>query len=536
MGMNDVLNQISGFHIYETGERTGLSFVSGSLCEMTGYDRSEILNDYSTVVHEADRELFAGFLRELADTGEKRCTEYRLVKKNGDVILVREEAFPISGDDFEIYSGKESRDGAVNVHFAAVCMDITQRVVRKDREMKRYIAALADVYDKIFEYNFVRGTVKCLYSDNSPVFKHFENVPMQLEEATEKWISELVAESDAEEVRRFFEEFRQKRFILEDEKPHIIRYKAKSSDGQMRMYSGIFLKVDSDVCLYCCRRNEDMAADEMLKNENTNLKENMRRFVSRFTDGAVAFKITADGYAIPMYCSDNVCEFFGYSRDEWETLMENGMPIEQFVSHCDTDYEEFEKLLEVGEGEFSYRDIRTGELKNVRAICSQKELDGNSPRYIMLYSLDNAVGKNGASGGANVYIRTFGYFDVFVGDKPIAFRNRKSKELFALLVDRRGGFVTSDEAIGFLWEDESVNPVTLSRYRKVALRLKNTLESYGIADIVEAVDGKRRIVSERVRCDLYDYLTGDEEYAHLFKGSYLTNYSWGEMTLGELSS
>jgi hypothetical protein len=94
--------------------------------------------------------------------------------------------------------------------------------------------------------------------------------------------------------------------------------------------------------------------------------------------------------------------------------------------------------------------------------------------------------------------------------------------------------VTSDEAIGFLWEDETVNPVTLARYRKVALRLKNTLENYGIADTVEAVDGKRRIVSEKVHCDLYDYLTGRDEFANLFKGSYLTNYSWGESTLGEL--
>ena len=131
-------------------------------------------------------------------------------------------------------------------------------------------------------------------------------------------------------------------------------------------------------------------------------------------------------------------------------------------------------------------------------------------------------------------IRTFGYFDVFVGDCPIAFRNKKSKELFALLVDRKGGFVSREETIGFLWEDEPVSALTLSRYRKVALRLKSTLEEYGIAGIVESVDGKRRIVMDKVDCDLYNYLSGKSEYAQLFKGSYLTNYSWGEMTLGEL--
>ena len=150
----------------------------------------------------------------------------------------------------------------------------------------------------------------------------------------------------------------------------------------------------------------------------------------------------------------------------------------------------------------------------------------------MLYNIDDGI--KSVQENVNVKIRTFGYFDVFVDDKPIAFRNEKSKELFALLVDRRGGFVSSEEAIGFLWEDEPANAVTLARYRKVALRLKNILEEYGISEIVESVNGKRRLVTDRVQCDLYDYLSGQEEFGQLFKGSYLSNYSWGENTLAEL--
>lgn len=80
-----------------------------------------------------------------------------------------------------------------------------------------------------------------------------------------------------------------------------------------------------------------------------------------------------------------------------------------------------------------------------------------------------------------------------------------------------------------------INSVTLARYRKVALRLKNTLEEYGISDVIETVDGKRRVVTEMVHCDLYDYLSGKEEFSQLFKGNYLSNYSWGETTLAELS-
>lgn len=106
--------------------------------------------------------------------------------------------------------------------------------------------------------------------------------------------------------------------------------------------------------------------------------------------------------------------------------------------------------------------------------------------------------------------------------------------MLALLVDRRGGFVSSEEAISYLWEDEDSNSVTLSRYRKVALRLKNILEEHGIAEIVESVDGKRRIDTSKVSCDLSDFLSGEDQYTQLFKGAYLTNYSWGETTLSEL--
>ena len=195
-----------------------------------------------------------------------------------------------------------------------------------------------------------------------------------------------------------------------------------------------------------------------------------------------------------------------------------------------------EALSAFGDGsvyleKYVYFDMNRNAYRRIRAICSRK-YNGTGKCYVMLYNLD--VQKSEPSEPL-VRIRTFGYFDVFVGEQPIAFRNEKSKELFALLVDRRGGFVSSEEVIGFLWENEPASPLTMARYRKVALRLKNILEEYGVADIVESVNGKRRLIPEMVKCDLYDYLIGKQEYAQLFKGSYLTNYSWGETTLTELT-
>lgn len=423
--------------------------------------------------------------------------------------------------------------------FQSVCMDITARhQVRKAAETKRYMKALTDVYDKIFEFNLDANTVKCLHCDDGSSFKMFEDIPMQIDEALEKWIIGAVEPDNRESIRGFFRDFCQKKLYEPDAKPPQITYNARSSSGELKQYSGIFIKVDDSVSYYCCRHIQETGKESILRTENDELKQKMKDLVVKFSDGIAAFEISAEGMIKPLYASENVCEFFGYTKKEWIPLTEKYTPLENFVAYSEAAYEDFAELLRTGEAEFTYFDYSTESERKIKAICSQKESGSNSPRYVMLYAVEDTEpsSKKNLPENRTVSIRTFGYFDVFVGDKPIAFRNKKSKELLALLVDRKGGYVTSEEAIGFLWEDEPANTVTMSRYRKVALRLKNTLEEYGISDIVESVDGKRRIVMEKVQCDLYQYLSGKEEYANLFKGSYLTNYSWGETTLGELSN
>lgn len=421
--------------------------------------------------------------------------------------------------------------------FQSLCIDMTERYREKrDRETKRYLKALTDVYDKIFEYDLAAHTVKCLYGQGSAFFEQLENIPMQMEEATRQWIGDTVSAEDRERLQAFFRYFYERRTEQPDGRPPQIQYRAQASDGELRRYTGIFLKLDARRSLFCCRNIPDGEETDSLRSENAALKENIQELVMRFTDGIAAFEIRGEAVR-PLYASDNVCEFFGFTREEWLPMMKKGTSIKAFISRRQGDYEGFMRLLEHGEAEFTYFDLKRKKERRIKAICSLKSPVSGTSRYVLLYNVEDEERQeqSGTDGQPGVFIRTFGYFDVFVGDRPIAFRNKKSKELFALLVDRRGGFVSSEEAISFLWEDEPVNAVTLARYRKVALRLKNILEEYGISEVVESVDGKRRIVTERVKCDLYDYLLGKEEFGQLFKGSYLTNYSWGENTLGELA-
>ena len=659
LNTEDILSrQISGFHQYRLDGPVHLTYVSRNLCDMTGYAENELLDEnrdlYAQLVHPADREQYAGFITELVKGAQNLAAEYRLVRKDGRVIWVRDTVSvrklddgTLAGDSvltdisdlkkensdlrflnetipcgfmkytcetqpkityinqkmidilrcppvregeldyLEMYKGniflmvpmEERRrfskylnrvysadaplagemallrcDGTrayvfgwviktVNEEgveeFQSACMDITARhQMRKDAETRRYMKALTDVYDKIFEFNLDSNTVKCLHCEDSSSFKMFEDVPMFMEEALDRWILGAVEPESRDRIRGFFRDFSQKKLYEPDAKPPQITYTARCSTGEMRQYRGIFIKVDDSVSYYCCRHIQETGRENDLQTENDELKQKMKDLVMQFSDGIAAFEVSADGMVKPLYASDNVQEFFGYTEEEWLPLTEKYTPIETFVAYSEAAYEDFAELLRTGEAEYTYFDYGTETERKIKAICSPKEAGNSSPRYVMLYQVEDTETdrKKNLPENRTVTIRTFGYFDVFVGDKPIAFRNKKSKELLALLVDRRGGYVTSEEAIGFLWEDEPANTVTMSRYRKVALRLKNTLEEYGISDIVEAVDGKRRIVMEKVQCDLYQYCTGREEYAGLFRGSYLTNYSWGETTLGELSN
>lgn len=90
--------------------------------------------------------------------------------------------------------------------------------------------------------------------------------------------------------------------------------------------------------------------------------------------------------------------------------------------------------------------------------------------------------------GKRIVIRTFGYFDIFVDGETIPFSCKKAKELLALLVDRRGGFVTTGDAISYLWEDECTEKRIKDKFRKVVKELRRTLNAYGIERVLHRVN------------------------------------------------
>lgn len=129
-----------------------------------------------------------------------------------------------------------------------------------------------------------------------------------------------------------------------------------------------------------------------------------------------------------------------------------------------------------------------------------------------------------------VFIKTFGYFDVFVEDKPVYFSSSKSKELLALLVDRRGGSVSTENAITVLWPERNYDETVQSLFRKVLKSLRVALSDAGISDVLIDVRNQRSVDMSKFECDYYNFLKDYDVNSSEYRGEYMNGYGWAEDT------
>lgn len=138
-------------------------------------------------------------------------------------------------------------------------------------------------------------------------------------------------------------------------------------------------------------------------------------------------------------------------------------------------------------------------------------------------------GEAGEEEDSKLLIRTFGNFEVFANGLPLKFQYRKTKELLAYLVDRRGAFCSTKELLSVLWEEDEGDHS--SYLKNVRSDLMNTLKSYGCEDVIVKSRGQIAIVPAKVNCDYYNYLKvkGDG-----YNGEYMSQFSWAERTQASL--
>lgn len=129
-----------------------------------------------------------------------------------------------------------------------------------------------------------------------------------------------------------------------------------------------------------------------------------------------------------------------------------------------------------------------------------------------------------------IYIRTFGHFDLFIDGKALVFSRQKSKELLAYLVDRRGGTATMEQIICDLWEDRVLDSAVRSSYQAALKDLRKNLKEAGISELLNNERNQKSVNIDMIDCDYYRLLKGDPTALESYQYEYMVDYSWAEAT------
>lgn len=131
-------------------------------------------------------------------------------------------------------------------------------------------------------------------------------------------------------------------------------------------------------------------------------------------------------------------------------------------------------------------------------------------------------------------VQCFGNFEVYHEGKPLEFKRKKSKELMAYLIDRKGAFASQGQISAVLWNEETGIQKQKNYFYQVLHHLKEILKKAGFPDaVISGVDGYA-IDKKYIDCDYYRFLDGEEDMIRGFHGEYMYQYSWAEETCGLL--
>lgn len=133
---------------------------------------------------------------------------------------------------------------------------------------------------------------------------------------------------------------------------------------------------------------------------------------------------------------------------------------------------------------------------------------------------------------SRVRIQTFGIFQVFVDEKPLVFRRKKTKELLAFLVDRHGAFVTTEQIALTLWENEGYDTKLKNKVTATVSQLRALLREAGAEEILIKSRNNLALDASKVKCDAYDLEKMKPMAVNAYLGEYMSEYSWAEFTAG----
>ena len=132
-------------------------------------------------------------------------------------------------------------------------------------------------------------------------------------------------------------------------------------------------------------------------------------------------------------------------------------------------------------------------------------------------------------------VQCFGSFEIFYRGQPVQFKRSLAKELFACLIDLKGASADTAQLCAILWEDSTEAEKNRHYFRNLVAELKRALRECHAENVFICRRNCFAVDLERVECDYYKFLEKDKAAIYSYRGEYMKQYSWAEMTAGELA-
>ena len=117
-------------------------------------------------------------------------------------------------------------------------------------------------------------------------------------------------------------------------------------------------------------------------------------------------------------------------------------------------------------------------------------------------------------------VRCFGHFEIFYATE--------SYELLAYLICLKGASATRGDICSYVFDESNDIDKNYSYFRKIVSALKKDLNNYGLDELLIQNVNSYSVDTSLLRCDYYDYLTGQAEEERSYKGEFMTQYEWAE--------
>lgn len=383
-----------------------------------------------------------------------------------------------------------------------------------------YETALKAVYDVVFRIEWRTKVMECVHTRSGDGLLNVPGMKIILSPALKDRLVSMVCVEDYAKVAKFFADRYEENWgevkLCENQLSfHIFR------EDPGRETVVIAVDLDDHTTLFCCKNScpktqlkQRMIQDQPVRNVTFN----------RGTQEEQPIKTA-------VYRVSGTQVYLEHGDDD--KIEAAGISVSEFLEQYKISEDEYWTAIREGKTELEEWGLESGGKRTLYAVRRSATQEKCEEYLLFIYTVASECG-SGLRGKPKVTISTFGYFDVLVDGKPIIFRNQKSKEMLAVLVDRKGSFVSNPYFISCLWGDEPYSDKIRSRCRQTAFRMMKTLEQYGIDYIIEKEDGHRRIVPELVDCDYFNYLNGEKTTGQTFGGAYMSDYTWGEETLSSL--